>query len=349
MAAGKGPSRGNLTFVGSANMATWRTAMDHALYGEGGFYRRERPATHFRTSVHASARYADAFARVLISVDEALGSPPRLDLVDIGAGCGSLLAKIRSAVPAELAVRLAPTAVEVSARPADLPAEIGWLPEPPEEITGLVVANEWLDNVPLDVVELTPSGPRLVLVDPRTGAERPGSPPAAEDGEWLDRWWPLLEPGDRAEVGSTRCAAWASVISRLRRGLAVAVDYSHLRSGRPAYGTLTGYRDGHVVPAIPDGSCDVTAHVALDACASSGLDAGATASVLTTQRAALRALGLTGVRPSIELAGRAPRDYVAALCAAGEEAELIDPAGLGGFGWLVQSVGLPIPSSLLPP
>jgi SAM-dependent MidA family methyltransferase len=76
------------------------------------------------------------------------------------------------------------------------------------------------------------------------------------------------------------------------------------------------------------------------------MDAGATATLLTTQRAALRALGLTGARPSIELAGRAPRDYVAALCAAGEEAELIDPAGLGGFGWLVQSAGIPIPPSL---
>jgi SAM-dependent MidA family methyltransferase len=317
--------------------------MERALYGEGGFYRRERPAAHFRTSVHASARYADAVARLLISVDEALGHPPRLDLVDVGAGCGSLLAQIRSAVPAELAVRLAPTAVEVSARPPELPAEIGWLPEPPEEITGLVVANEWLDNVPLDVVELTPSGPRVMLVDPRTGAEHPGPAPTREDGEWLDRWWPLREPGDRAEVGRTRCLAWASVISRLRRGTAVAVDYSHVRSGRPAYGTLTGYRDGHVVPVIPDGSCDVTAHVALDACASAGLEAGATASLLTTQRAALRALGLSGARPPIDLAHRDPRAYVVALCAAGEEAELIDPAGLGGFGWLLQSVGIPIP------
>jgi SAM-dependent MidA family methyltransferase len=142
--------------------------------------------------------------------------------------------------------------------------------------------------------------------------------------------------------------AWASVISRLRRGTAVAVDYSHARDDRPSYGTLTGYRDGHVVPAVPDGSCDVTAHVALDACAASGLAAGATATLLTTQRAALRALGLSGVRPPIELAHRAPRDYVAALCAAGEEAELIDPAGLGGFGWLVQSVGVPVPA-VLPP
>jgi len=34
---------------------------------------------------------------------------------------------------------------------------------------------------------------------------------------------------------------------------------------------------------------------------------------------------------------------VAALCAAGEEAELLDPGGLGGFTWLLQTVGCPLP------
>jgi len=38
--------------------------------------------------------------------------------------------------------------------------------------------------------------------------------------------------------------------------------------------------------------------------------------------------------------------YARALCQAGEEAELIDPAGLGGFGWLIQSVGIPVPPPL---
>jgi SAM-dependent MidA family methyltransferase len=130
------------------------------------------------------------------------------------------------------------------------------------------------------------------------------------------------------------------VISKLRQGLAVAVDYAHVRSGRPPYGTLAGYRDGHLVPAVPDGSCDVTAHVALDACATAGQAAGATGTQLTTQREALRALGLSGARPPIELARSDPRRYVTALCAAGEEAELLDPDGLGGFTWLLQSAGL---------
>jgi SAM-dependent MidA family methyltransferase len=92
---------------------------------------------------------------------------------------------------------------------------------------------------------------------------------------------------------------------------------------------------------VPDGSCDITAHVALDAVAAAGERAGATATELTTQREALRALGITGAPPPLHLARTDPRAYLRALARAGEEAELIDPAGLGAFGWLAQRVNLP--------
>ncbi|HEY8481429.1 MAG TPA: SAM-dependent methyltransferase [Spirillospora sp.] len=326
---------------------TWRTAMERALYGENGFYRRgERPAEHFRTSVHASPRFAAAIARLLAEVDVLLGHPERVDVVDIGAGSGRLLGNILACAPSDLAPRLVPTAVEIAPRPADISPRIVWRSDLPERITGLAVANEWLDNIPLDVVERTPDGMRTVLVDPSTGAERPGPPPSDEDREWLERWWPLREPGDRAEIGHPRCSAWASVVGRLSRGLALAVDYSHSRESRPVYGTLAGYRDGSAVPAVPDGSCDVTAHVALDACAAAGERAGATSTLLTTQRDALRNFGLSGTRPPLDLADRDPRAYLTALCKAGEDAELTDPSGLGGFGWLAQAVDIPIPTIL---
>ena len=53
--------------------------MQRALYGPGGFYTRgERPAAHFRTSVHASQRFAQAVARLVAELDEAhdLGIDP---------------------------------------------------------------------------------------------------------------------------------------------------------------------------------------------------------------------------------------------------------------------------------
>ena len=70
----------------------WSAAMQHALYGHGGFYHRpEGPRGHFRTSVHASSSFAGAVARLLVEVDGALGHPARVDLVDVGAGRGELL------------------------------------------------------------------------------------------------------------------------------------------------------------------------------------------------------------------------------------------------------------------
>jgi SAM-dependent MidA family methyltransferase len=331
---------------------TWREAMRTALYGPTGFYARgEPPSRHFRTSVHVSPVYAGAMLTLLREVDTALGHPGRIDLVDVGAGRGELLGqmlgRLGEAGPGRgLAERVTASAVEIAPRPNGLDPRIRWQASPPAVITGLVIASEWLDNIPVDVAELTPDGPRLVLVETETGEERPGPPLAAADLAWSRAWWPLREPGDRAEIGTTRCHAWAGVVRRITRGLAIAADYGHQRADRPQHGTLTGYRDGRVLPAIPDGSRDITAHVALDACADTGRAAGAGATVLTTQLQALRALGVTGRRPPLAQAGDDPLGYARALGRASGEAELIDGHGLGAFGWLVQAVGLDIPAPL---
>ncbi|GAU68864.1 hypothetical protein SSP35_09_01070 [Streptomyces sp. NBRC 110611] len=353
----------------------WRDAAERALYGpDGGFYTRPGgpgPAGHFRTSVHVSPLYAGAVAGLLCRVDDALGRPGELALIDVGAGRGELLTGVLAALPAEVVARLRPYAVERAARPEGLDPRIEWRAELPAvgSVTGLLFANEWLDNVPVDVVETDADGVlRRVLVrddgterlgdpvrlsDPvRLGEPaRPGDPaqlsdPAqlgdpgdGADAEWLRRWWtpPLsadsaLPPGLRAEIGRPRDEAWARAVRTLRAGLAVAADYAHERGDRPPFGTLTGFRDGREVRPVPDGSCDITAHVALDACA------GPSAKLLP-QREALRALGVDGRRPPLTLATDDPAGYVRALSAAGAAAELTDPAGLGGFGWLLEPVG----------
>lgn len=328
---------------------TWRQAMHAALYGPGGFYARgEPPASHFRTSVRVSPGYAKAVLDLLRHIDTCLGHPARIDLVDVGAGRAELLGQVLGFAAAEpgLAPRIAAHAVEVTPRPAGLDPRIRWGASPPRAITGLVVASEWLDNVPLDVVELTAAGPAVVEVDPDTGAERAGPPPGQADLAWVRAWWPLRAPGDRAEVGRTRCEAWAGVVRRIARGVALAADYGHVRAARPACGTLTGYLGGRAVPPLPDGSRDITAHVALDACAAAGRAAGAAETLLTTQRAALRKLGVHGRRPPLSLAASDPEGYVRQLSRATEAAELVDAQGLGGFGWLVQTVGVAMPEPL---
>lgn len=313
----------------------WQEATERALYGPAGFFRRERPAAHFRTSVHASPLFASAVARLLERVDADLGHPRELALVDVGAGAGELLAGVLDVVSATLAARLRPYAVEKATRPDGLDARVSWSDELPRGLVGLLFANEWLDNVPVEVVETDAAGvPRRVLVRALDGAERLGDAVAGEDAAWLRRWWPVegAPAGTRAEIGRRRDSAWAAAVSCLEAGLAVAVDYGHVAGARPPFGTLTAFRAGREVsPPVPDGSCDITAHVAMDACAGPG-------AVLRTQREALGALGVTGARPPLALASTDPAGYVRALARAGEAAELTDPSGLGGFLWLEQPV-----------
>lgn len=317
--------------------------MEQALYGvDGGFYRRsEGPAGHFRTSVHASPLYSGAVARLLGEVDEALGRPERLALVDVGAGRGELLAGVLRAVGPELLGRLRPYAVEIADRPAGLDLRVEWTGTVPQGVSGLLFANEWLDNVPLDVAEVDEDGVLRYVEVAVDGEERLGGTVAGADAEWADRWWPADEPGARVELGAPRDAAWAAAVAGLERGLAVAVDYAHSHRSRPLFGSLAGFREGREVRPVPDGSCDVTAHVALDAVAAPGLH-----SLWTTQRDALRALGVRGTRPPLTLASTDPAAYLRALGGAGEAAELTDPAGLGGFGWLTQTVRMPVPQAL---
>ena len=315
---------------------TWREATEQALYGEGGFFRRPggRPAAHFRTSVHASPVFAEAVLTLA-------GYAGLRTVVDVGAGGGELLVALHRLDPS-----LELLGVDLADRPEGLDADIAWAGRIPEGVEALLVANEWLDDVPVHVVELTDGGWRLVLVDPASGNEQLGPAPGDADLAWLDRWWPAGEVGDRAEVGRPRDEAWDTAVGSLRRGLAVAVDYAHRRDSRPPSGTLSGYRDGHQVPPVPDGSCDVTSHVALDACAVAGQSAGATQTLLTTQRVALHALGVRRSMPPHELSRSDPVAYLTALSAAGEVAELTDLSGLGGFGWLVQAVGVALPQPL---
>jgi len=312
----------------------WRDAMQQALYGPDGFFVAGRgPATHFRTSVHASPGFASAILRLIGRLDTALGRPDRLHVVDIGAGRAELLLAVLAGAPQPLRERLALTAVELAPRPADLPADIAWLAAPPPRSTGLLVATEWLDNVPLDVAQ---EG-RYVLVEPSTGEETPGGTVDADDADWLARWWP---EGARREVGLTRDRGWAEAVGTLDRGLALAVDYGHLRADRPVTGTLTGFRYGHQVPPVPDGSCDITAHVAMDSVAAAGAAAAGPSYELVRQRTALRALGVAGRRPPLALASTDPAGYLQALTGASAAAELTDEAGLGGHWWLLQPVAV---------
>ncbi|MDX6231002.1 MAG: hypothetical protein QOI76_4392 [Frankiales bacterium] len=300
--------------------------MTTALYGPDGFYRRPAgPAAHFRTSVHASPLFAQAIARLAKAVADETGSAD-FTIVDLGAGRGELLCQLATWLER---VRL--IGVDVVGRPPNLPDRVEWrsgLDELEPLPHGLLIANEWLDNIPLDVIV----DGRLVEVDP-TGAERAGGPPTERDLAWCSQWGAAF--GERIEVGWPRDDAWAEAAGKIGAGLAVAVDYA-FGGGRHDTGTLTGYRDGRQVPPVPDGSGDLTAHVLFESCAHAG-------SALMTQRDALSLLGVSAGLPARELASTDPAAYLRALAATSEAGELLDPYGLGGFGWLLHPRNLRVP------
>jgi len=236
--------------------------------------------------------------------------------------------------------------------PDDLDPRVVWVvgaaPDAvPRGIRGLVVANEWLDDVPLDVVQLDDDlTPRLVLVT-RDGTETLG--PRLDDDEawaargldavrardWVERWWPLTPeasayPGDRAEIGVTRDDAWREVVARVDAGTALAIDYGHHRE-QHRRASLTGYRlAGRVSAPVPDGSINLTAHVAVDSVA----EAVGVRKAIRRQRESLQALGVSATLPASSLAAHDPSAYADALQAASDSAELLDPSGLGAFVWV---------------
>jgi SAM-dependent MidA family methyltransferase len=326
-------------------MQPWSSAMAEALYGPSGFYRRQVPGNHFRTSVSSTPLFAVALSRLVMHVDDALGNPEPFDLVDVGAGDSALLTGIRQHLPTALRDRVRAVAVELRDHPAALD-HIHWTSELPSDLNGLVMAHELLDNVPCDVIARESGRLHVVLVNAQ-GEESIGPEVDKQSRAWLNAWWPLVEDGDRAEFGEQRDKRWANVVGSLNRGLALAVDYGHRRedrlSGSYNAGTLTGYRDGRHVLPVPDGTCDITAHVAVDACAAAGLAAGAEHTRLIRQRGALQALGVSSAIPDRDLASLDPPEYVRQLSTASSAAELMDPVALGSFWWLFQSKGMAIP------
>jgi SAM-dependent MidA family methyltransferase len=318
----------------------WRQAMESALYGPDGFFSRAAPGDHFRTSAVASPAFAAAILRLVVAADDALGRPARLDVVDIGAGRGELLSRLAAQAPAGLRRRLAPAAVELAPLPIGLAQEIEWTDRvpAPRSLTGVLLATEWLDNVPLDIASRGADGvDRYVTVDPLTGIEYDGEPVSATDAQWISRWY---GGGSRFELGGPRDSAWAGAVAALARGVAITVDYGHTKRTRPPLGTLTAFRSGRELSPVPDGSRDITAHVAIDAVRAAGEAIAGMPAILTTQRKALTALGVRAVRPSLALATEDPARYLRALAEATEAAELAAEGGLGDHFWLVQPVGI---------
>jgi SAM-dependent MidA family methyltransferase len=312
--------------------------MEAALYApDGGFYATGGHAGRrgdFLTSPEVGPLFGAVLARALDGWWEELGRPSPFTVVDAGAGRGALARAVLAARPAcEAAGALRYVAVERSAAQRAEHASLAiesMSNLPPRPFTGVVIANELLDNLPF----------RLAVFD---GGWREAFVDVAGDGRFVEvlrdfgvmpACLPSAAPhGARAPVQEA-AAAWVdTVLARLERGRMVVFDYARTTeemAALPWREWLRTYRQhergGHYL-ADP-GSQDITADVALDQ-----LPAPSSS---RAQADFLRAHGLEelvddGRRIWNERAARPDLAALAARSRVSEAEALTDPTGLGGF------------------
>jgi len=211
---------------------------------------------------------------------------------------------------------------------------------PAGPLTGVVLANELLDNLPLRVLERTAAGTwrevAYTLVDDRPPMVECLVPVDDDLAARADRWAPAATPGQRIPV-LTAALDWVRrALDVLDRGRLVVVDYGAPTAelaARPATGWLRTFR-GHERGGPPHehlGEQDITVDVAIDQ-----LAAVARPTADADQATWLRDHGIDelveqGRRTWTERAHLGDLEALRARSRVREAEALTDPAGLGAF------------------
>ncbi len=310
--------------------------MELALYDtQSGYYaraaRRSGRAGDFFTSVDVGPIFGELLARQVIEmasiVESSVGGhqsavishQSSVDLVEAAAGNGRLSADILRVIrKADRALydRMRLHLVEASAEArAAQPETLGDVADRlttssqdlPSSFSGVLIANELLDAMPVHQVVMRPEGLREIYVttDDCRLMTTEGPPSTPDLQRYLDRAGVSLEPGWRAEI-NLRAVDWVrDAVGRLERGFVILIDYGHpareLYSVTHAAGTLTtfskhtmaGPEQGGDPPAWLDhpGTRDITSHVDFTSVQRAAEDMGATTLGLLDQTYFLLGLG----------------------------------------------------------
>ena len=312
--------------------------MDEALYGPDGFYQRPGAGAgrrrDFLTSPEVGPLFGALLGRALDTWWDELGRPEPFTVYDVGAGPGTLGRSIRRAQP-RCGPALDHVLVDCGAGLAAERADTGLrcLGALPDELgTAVVIANELLDNLPVDIAVRHPDAWSVVRV--ADGKEVLDDADEATRA-LLDRVWPDAPAGVRVPVAVGARRWLTSTLDALDAGRVLVIDYgaSTPELGRRQGRWLRAYAD-HAVshdPLVDLGHRDITADVPVDQLAdvrAPDLD--------RSQADALVAWGLPelvdeGRRRWEASRSRPDLDAMEGRSRVTEAEALTDPMGLGGF------------------
>lgn len=234
-----------------------------------------------------------------------MGAPPRVNLVELGPGRGTLMkdalraAEMVPAFRAALSVHLIETSPTLRGRQGEAlsaanPVWHDTLAELPEGPL-LLIANEFFDALPIRQFQRTDQGwhERLVDVAPEGDGFRFVLDRAAAPGGLIPAAFADAEVGGVVEICPAAMALAREIGERIQRddGAALVIDYGHAEH---AVGdTLQAIRRHRYAPVLEaPGEADITAHVDFAALVEAATAAGARSFGPVPQGAFLSALGI---------------------------------------------------------
>jgi SAM-dependent MidA family methyltransferase len=253
--------------IAASGPVTFAEFMEWALYDpEEGFYTRLPVGEegHYVTSPHVSPVFGRLLARQVAELWELLDRPAPFDVVEVGAGDGTLARQILGAAPAELLGSLRYRAVERSAsarralQSAGIEALVS-LSKLADPVVGCVIANELLDNLPFHRLRGTPNGTVELFVGLEAG--RLALVEAAPSSDVLLVGVPALAPGEEFVVSPATFAFLDEAEAALERGYIWLVDYGFEDDAERR--SVHGYSHHRVHDDLlaEPGSTDITAGV----------------------------------------------------------------------------------------
>ena len=329
--------------------------MEVTLYGPGGFFRsgalRSQREGDFLTSPEVSPSFGTTLARAVAEERARVGRP--FVLIEAGAGSGSLLQPLLDALdPAPDRVFVTETSPAARRSLAERLPEAGVidsLDEAPAGISGVILANELLDNLPAALaVRRGPGWSERAVDAAGTGLAWVEVPARAEVAAWAGGHGGRVPEGGQVEAQLAAGSWLVAALGRLSSGAVIVIDYGDTAEGlegRRPDGTVRTYRNHHLGPDPLDdpGSTDVTMDVNFSALASVAVEHGATTE-LWRQDEYLAEWGLLAIiedlrRRELESAasGTAMERLRRRNLVIGAET-LLHPRGLGDFRVLVAKV-----------